>query len=155
MLGMGGWVAEDWFNILSALGIIGSLLFTSVSLRSETKTRRIENLLTLTQSHRELWSQLFSHPKLARVLDPKADVSAQAITIEESYYVNMIIQHLNSAFEATKSGLVIKPEGITEDVRWLLSLPIPHQIWEKLRPLQNDDFVAFIDGCLAFAKTPF
>ena len=152
---MGGWIAQNWFNLLSALGIIGSLLFTGVSLRSETKTRRIGNLLILTQSHRELWSELFSHPRLARVLDPKADVTAQAITIEESYYVNMIIQHLNSAFEATKSGLVIKPEGVTEDVRWLLSLTIPRQIWEKLKPLQNDDFVAFIEECLAPDKASF
>jgi len=152
---MGGWIAQNWFNILSALGIIGSLLFTSVSLRSETKTRRIGNLLILTQSHRELWSELFSHPRLARVIDPKADVSAVPVTIEESYYVNMIIQHLNSAFEATKSGLVIKPEGVTQDVRWLLSLPIPRLMWEKLKPLQNDDFVAFIEGCLAPLKTSF
>src|SRR5258708_4603579 len=104
---MGGWIFQNWFNILSALGIIGSLLFTGISLRSETKTRRVGNLLILTQSHRELWSAIFSHPKLARVLDPHADVSAGSITIEERYYVNMIIQHLNSAFEATKSGLVI------------------------------------------------
>jgi hypothetical protein len=152
---MGGWIGENWFNILSALGIIGSLLFTSVSLRSETRTRRIGNLLILTQNHRELWSELFNHPKLARVIDPKADVSATPVTIEESYYVNMIIQHLNSAFEATKSGLVIKPEGVTQDVRWLLSLPIPRQMWEKLKPLQNDDFVAFIEACLAPAKTSF
>lgn len=148
---MGGWIAQNWFNILSALGIIGSLLFTSVSLRSETKTRRISNLLVLTQNHRELWSELFSHPRLARVLEPKADISKQPITVEEGYYVNMIIQHLNSAFEATKSGLVIKPEGVTEDVRWLLSLPIPRAMWEKLRPLQNDDFVAFVEACVTGA----
>jgi hypothetical protein len=127
---------------------VGSLLFTGISLRSETKTRRIANLLILTQSHRELWSELFSHPKLARVLDPDVDVSSEGITIEEKYYVNMIIQHLNSAFEATKSGLVIKPEAVTKDVRWFLSLPIPREIWEKLKSLQNDDFVAFIQACL-------
>lgn len=150
---MGGWVAQNWFNVLSGLGIIGSLLFTSASLRSETKTRRIANLLILTQNHRELWSELFSHPRLARVLDPAPDLSAQPITIEESYYVNIIIQHLNSAFEATKSGLVIKPEGVTDDVRWLLSLPIPREMWKKLKFLQNNDFVAFIEECLDSSKT--
>ena len=73
---MGGWIAQNWFNILSSIGIIGSLLFTGISLRSETTTRRIGNLLLLTQSQRELWSELFSHPRLARVLEPKADVKA-------------------------------------------------------------------------------
>jgi hypothetical protein len=155
MVRMAGWIAENWFNTLSALGIIGSLLFTGVSLRSETKTRRIANLLVLTQNHRELWSELFAHPKLRRVLDPDADITAEPVTIEESYYVNMIIQHLNSAFEATKSGLVIKPEGITQDVRWLFSLTIPREIWEKLKALQNNDFVAFIEDCLKSDTTSF
>jgi hypothetical protein len=149
---MGGWIADNWFNVLSAVGIIGGLVFTGVSLRSETKTRRIENLLTLTQSHRELWTQLFNHPKLERVLDPNVDLTAQPITLDESYYVNMVVQHLNSAFEATKSGLVIKPEGLTADVRWFFSLPIPRSMWEKLRRLQNDDFVDFVQVCLE-AKT--
>ena len=150
---MGGWIALNWFNVLSAIGIIGSLVFTSLSLRSETRTRRIQNLLTLTQNHRELWSELFNHQRLARVLDPKADVSARPITVDESYYVNMVVQHLNSAFEATKSGLVIKPEGITADVRSFFSLPIPRSMWEKLRPLQNDDFVEFVDGCVGAKAT--
>jgi hypothetical protein len=41
---MGQWISENWFNLFSAVGIIGSLWFTAVSLRSDTKTRRIANL---------------------------------------------------------------------------------------------------------------
>ena len=65
---MEAWFSENWFNLFSAVGIIGGLLFTAVSLRSETKTRRISNLLTLTQNHRELWAEMFRRPGLERVL---------------------------------------------------------------------------------------
>jgi hypothetical protein len=146
---MGGWIAENWFNVLNGLGVVGSLLFTAVSLRSETKTRRIANLLSLTHNHREIWSELFDHPALARVLDGSAKLEQAPITLEEQLYVNMVIQHLGSAYQAIKSGLTIKPEGMRQDVRWLFSLPIPKAIWENIKILQNDDFVEFIEECLS------
>jgi hypothetical protein len=148
MDGMGGWILQNWFSIFSAAGIIASLLFTAVSLRSEEKTRRIANLLTLTQSHRELWSQLFKDPNLDRVLDASADLARTPLKNEESLYVNLVIQHVASAYQAVKSGLIIKPEGLKQDVGWFFSLPIPLKIWEKLKPLQNEDFVEFVDRCL-------
>jgi hypothetical protein len=149
---MGAWLAQNWFNILSALGIVASLLFTAISLRSETRTRRVGNLLTLTQNHRELWSELFDRPTLRRVLETKPDLSKSPITLDEDYYVNMLIQHLGSAFQAMRSGLTIKPEGLKEDVRRFFSLPIPRAIWEKLKVFQNDEFVRFVDECLRIRK---
>ena len=68
------WLAQNSFSILGAIGVVGGLLFTGISLRSETKTRRIANLLTLTQNHRALWSEYFCNPTVARVLDATADV---------------------------------------------------------------------------------
>ena len=147
------WLIENWFNALSAVGIVGSLLFTAVSLRSETKTRRIENLLTLTQNHRELWSELFHDPALSRVLDASADPTKQPIHRDQAIYVNLVIQHLASAYEAMKSGLVINPAGVRQDVGEFFSLPIPRVIWEKIKLLQNDDFVDFVENCLAGTET--
>jgi hypothetical protein len=149
---MEAWLSENWFNLLSAIGIIGGLLFTAFSLRSETKTRRIENLLILTQSHREIWAELFRDPDLARVLNPIPELSKKPLSRDESIFVNMVIQHLSSTFEALKTGLTIKSEGLKKDVGDFFSLPIPRTIWEKLKPLQNDDFVKFVDGCLDNAK---
>jgi hypothetical protein len=148
MEGMGGWLTENWFNLLSAVGVICSLLFTGVSLRSETKVRRIGNLLTLTQNHRELWSALFRNPDLARVLDASPDLAKNELTRDETIFVNMIIQHLSSAYEALKTGLTIKPEGLSQDVGEFFSLPIPRIIWEEIKSLQNDDFVAFVEECV-------
>ena len=145
---MEAWISENWFNLLSALGIISSLLFTAVSLRSETKTRRISNLLSLTQNHRELWAEMFHRTGLERVLDSSADISLKAITLDEQFYVTTAIHHLNSAFQAIRTGLVIKPEGLRQDIRVFFSLPIPKAVWEKLRGLQDQEFVEFVENCL-------
>jgi hypothetical protein len=145
---MENWFAENWFNLISAVGIVGSLLFTAVSLRSETKTRRIGSLLALTDSHRELWAQIFEHPELARVLDAEANLSKQAMTLEESLYVGLAIQHLGSAFQAMKGGIVIRQDGLCDDVRAFFSLPIPKTVWASTKKLQNGDFVKFVESCL-------
>jgi len=63
------WLWENWFNLLSSVGIVGSLCFTAVSLRSETKTRRVANLLTITANYREVWKEFFRSPDLARVIE--------------------------------------------------------------------------------------
>jgi len=145
---MGTWTWESGLNLLNAVGVIGGLLFTAHSLRSETKTRRIANLLTLTQNHRELWVEFFRHPSLARVLDETADVVKHPITLDESIFVNMAIQHLNGSYQAMKNGLVIQQDGLRRDISGFFSLPIPKAVWEKIKVMQNDDFVAFVDQCL-------
>ena len=82
------------------------------------------------------------------MLDRSANLEKESITVDEGLYVNMVIQHLGSAYEAIKSGLTIKPEGMRRDVGWFFSLPIPKAIWENVKILQNDDFVDFVEGCL-------
>ena len=52
---MEAWILQNWFNVLSAIGIVASLMFTAVSVRAGTETQRISNLLLLTQNHRKLW----------------------------------------------------------------------------------------------------
>src|SRR5215813_5807988 len=107
---MVAWFSGNWFTLLNSIGIIGSLLFTAISLQSESKTRRIANLLTLTQNHREVWSKILRHPILARVLDASANSMERSISVSERLFMNMLIQHLGSAYEAIKMGLAIKPE---------------------------------------------
>ena len=91
---MAQWFAENWFNLFSSAGIIGGLWFTAVSLHSETKTRRIANLLTLTANYREVWKEFFRSPELARVIDPSADVAKQPVTPAEEFFVNIVISHI-------------------------------------------------------------
>src|SRR3982074_2690099 len=121
---MWGWIISNWFTVLSEIVAVASLLFTAVSLRSETKARQIGNLLSLTQNHREIWSLPILKPGLNRVLEPLSDLEAQPVTMEEKIFVNLVIQQLSSAFQALNRGLDVKIEKINEDVREFFSLPI-------------------------------
>jgi len=149
------WFSENWFNLISVAGIIASLLFTAVSLRSETKTRRIANLLDLTQNHRELWEKIFDHPELSRVLDTAANLSKHPITLAESTFVGLLIQHLGSAYQAMKSGIVIQQEGLCDDIQSFFALPIPKTVWDESKKLQNKDFVAFVEKSVHASKRNF
>jgi hypothetical protein len=142
------WFADNWFNLFSSAGIISGLWFTAVSLHSETKTRRVANLLTITANYREIWRELLHTPALARVIDPSADVVKRPVTPEEELFVELVISHVNSVFYATHNQLVVEWEGLRRDVKSFFSLPVPHAVWIKTKLLQNQDFAAFIDSAL-------
>ena len=145
---MAQWLADNLFNLLSAVGIIGGLFFTAFSLHSETKTRRIANLLGITANYREIWKEFFHSPQLTRVIDPAADVTNQPITPAEELFVGLVISHVNSVFYATNDQLVIKWEAWRRDIAQFFSLPIPKAVWTKVKLLQNQDFAAFIESSL-------
>ena len=145
---MAQWLSENWFNLFSSIGIISGLWFTAVSLHSETKTRRIANLLAVTSNYREIWKEFFHSPALARVIDPSADVTKQPVTSAEELFVGLIISHINSVFYATNDELVVKWEGLRRDVKAFFSLPVPRAVWNTTKLLQNQDFAAFIESSL-------
>jgi hypothetical protein len=145
---MGQWLTENWFNLFSSLGIIGGLWFTAVSLHSETKTRRVANLLTITANYREVWKEFFRFPELARVIDPAANVAGQPVTPAEEFFVNLVISHTSSTYEALEDELLTKQEGLRRDVKSFFSLPVPKAVWTKSKLLQNLDFAAFIESSL-------
>ncbi len=144
---MGAWLAANWFTILSAVGIVGSLVFTAHSLRVETRTKRIANLLTITTNHREIWKEFVHRPELSRVLNASADLRKRAVTPPEEEFVNFVILHMSSVYYAMRDEMVIKLTGLRRDVKHFLSLPIPKAVWEKTKFFQNDDFVAFVEEC--------
>ena len=141
------WIADNWVTILNAVGVVGGLFFTAVALRSETKTRRIANLLTITTNHREIWKEFFRRPELARVLDPSANVKKRLVASDEEEFVNFVILHLSSVYYAMKDGMVVEFNGLRRDVESFISLPIPRAVWEKTKVFQNEDFVNFVESC--------
>ncbi len=141
------WLAENWFIYLNALGVVGGLFFTGYSLHSETKTRKIANLLTLTQSHRDIWNAVIHEPKLNRVLAIRVNIERDPVTREEEIFVTLVIQHLSVVFHAMRDELTIPPEGLRRDVWQFFSLPIPQAVWNRVKVLQNDAFVAYVEAC--------
>ena len=142
------WLAHNWFDLLSTVGVVASLVFAAVSLRSDTKTRRTANLLTITANYREVWKEFPHDPALVRVLDPSANAEKRPITPAERAFVNLIISHTSSVYESLKDELLIKQEGLRRDVKEFFSLPVPKAVWSRTKLLQNKDFAAFMEASL-------
>ena len=139
------WFAQHGFTLLQSTGIIAGLLFNALAFRADAKSRRVTNFITVTAHHREIWSRFAAQPELFRVLDPNADLNVTPITREEELFTRDLILHLSSAHQAMRDGWLMKWEGLPRDVRWFFSLPIPKAVWERLKPLQNREFVRFVD----------
>ena len=147
-MGIGEWFLQNWFNLFSVIGVIGGLTFTAISVRSDTETRRIGNLLTLTNNQRQLLQVFYQKLELSRILDSSADTESLTVNRGEKIYTSALIQHLASTFRAMKSDLTVKPEGLRRDVREFFSLPIPKVVWEDVRNFHDSDFVIFVEKCL-------
>jgi len=136
------WFADNWFNLLSSVGI----WFAAYTIHVDAKARRIANFLTIISNYRETWKECFRNQELARVLDASADVANKPVTSLEELFVGLVIAQMSSVYYAAQNDLVIKLEGARQDMAQFLSLPVPKAVWLKTKPLQNHDFVAFIES---------
>jgi hypothetical protein len=84
---------------------------------------------------------------VARVLDAHADVERNPVSHAEEIFASLMIQHLNGASRALREKLVIKPDGLRRDVWWFFSLPVPLSVWNRVKVLHKDAFIAFIEQC--------
>lgn len=141
------WSAGIWFDFMETVGIVGSLIFTAISLRSEVKTQRIANLFAVTANHLEVWKIFLNNEKMARVFDETPDLVKHPVTPMEETFVALVIAHVSSVYYAVDHQLIVNPNGLRHDVGQFLSLPVPQAVWEKIKAVQNDDFAAFVESC--------
>lgn len=141
------WLIDNWAIEINALGVIGGLFFAAIAYRSEAKTRRIANLLTITANREHIWKRFYSRPELARVVEPSADLMKKPITPAEEEFITSVILHINSAYYAMKDDLVVKLEELRWDVGAFMSLPLPQAVWERTKKYQNQDFINFVEKC--------
>ena len=143
------WVSDNWYNFLQSIGVVGGLLVAAAAFRLDAKTRRVANLLEITKQHREIWTELYDRPELARVSDENVDLKQEPITAEEELFIGLLILHLNSSYYALKDGVFIKPDGLRKDIQTFFSRPLAKFVWEKMKQLQDDDLVRFVESSRA------
>jgi hypothetical protein len=147
-MGVFSWIHEHWFDLLQTVGIVGGLLFTSLAVWRDDRSRKISNLISINQQYREIWKELYERPELSRLLDKNADVVRTPVSDQESLFINLLILHLDSVFRATRAGMAVKFEGLQKDVAEFFKLPIPKAVWRQMKPFHNKDFVRFIEAAL-------
>lgn len=148
MPGLLPWIGNHAFDLLSAVGIISSLAFTAVSFREDTRSRRLNNLVRLTEQHRDIWEESQNNPKLARIRDAKADLYTKPVTAEETQFVMLLMFHLHCWYRAIQGKEVSSLDGLEKDIRNFFSRPVPRHVWEARKSFFDRDFRRFVDDLL-------
>ena len=140
-------LAKNWFDLLQSAFIVGGFALTFLAARSETRSRKLEHLFHLNQSHREIWNKTYSHPELLRIRKTEIDLQAHPITETERRLVKEVIIHVNVIYEAMQNG-DLKGGELKKDIHDFFQLPIPNSIWQKVKVYHNKEFVHFIEQLL-------
>lgn len=144
-MGFNEWVGHNWLALVQTSALAGGLLFTGIAGLLDARARRVGNLIQLTQQHRDLWERLYFQSELARILDPAADPIQSPVTSEEELFVIFLILHLSNTYYAIRAGFFQKLRGLRKDIERFFSLPIPRAVWEKVKDLQDESFVRFVE----------
>jgi len=151
-MGIIEWIGHNWSALIQTGTLAGGLFFTGMAVLLDARARRVGNLIQLTQQHRDLWERLFIQPELARILDPAADSARSPVTAEEEMFVIFLILHLSNTYYATRGGFIQKLRGLRKDIERFFCLPIPRAVWEKVKDLQDESFVRFVERSFADAE---
>lgn len=142
------WLGSHWIDLVQTGGIIAAFFLVRKAVLWDGRIRQIGNSIQLTDHHRKLWERLLADPQLGRILDPDANTTKTPVSPAEEMFVIFIVLHLSDTFYAMRIGFYPRPEGLSKDVQQLFSLPIPSEVWNRVRDLQESEFVSFVDACL-------
>jgi len=147
------WFRDNWFPVIQTLGIVGSLVFTALSIRQATNARKASDLLTLTEQHRHLWNEVYSRPGLTRIYEEKIDLLANPVTVAETLFLNEVIVHFHTGWQLSCHGSLLTLQAMKADARTFFKLPLPHAVWRQTTGTRDPKFVHFIDACLRENKS--
>jgi hypothetical protein len=148
MVEFGAWTEANWFNVFQTVGIVGGLILAAAAAVREARAREIQNLLTISDQHREVWSELLMSPELKRILQRDADISAEPPTSREEASVNLVIVQYLKAWRIARMGGLLTLKELAVDISGFFSFPLPLAVWEKTTRFRNRRFVRFVEQAL-------
>lgn len=137
----------NWVDIIQSTGILFGLYFSIASLRRDTKERKLQNYLTITQYHREVWSLTFENPEVRRVFIRNHDAILEPLSDNERQFLTLIFTHISCSFEMERLGSIVKIERLREDIKSLLEFPLVCAFWDNVKEFHNSRFVEYIESC--------
>jgi len=147
-----GWIGARWFELLQTTSILVGFFITAHTIRMDARERRIQNLFSITESHRAIWATLYERPELHRILDLNADLKTHPATPEERLFVHLLILHLRASFKARKNGMEFDDDSVALDISDFFRRPIPLSVWKWTKKFQDPKFVHFVESSLKHQK---
>ena len=142
------WMSAHWFSLLQAIGIVGGLAFTGMSLRLNARNQKTSALITITQKHQSLWLELFDSPELKRILEARPGLRKIPVTDDERLFVNLVFLHLTATLYAVRKRVMEKPAGFDVDIRSFVSLPIPKRVWNDTKKFRDPATIIYVEKLL-------
>ena len=140
------WTEQNWISLTQCVGIVGGLVFTALSVRRDTKARRVSDLLALSKLHRDLWSEVHRRPELSRVMDTEADLVGCPVSAAERTFLFVVITHFHTGWHLARNGALLSLNVLAEDAGWFFSLPIPKAVWAESKNDRDPKFVQFVEA---------
>jgi hypothetical protein len=98
---------------------------TAAAARREAKAREVENLLTISDHHRQLWSGVTAKPELQRIFKTDMDAVKNPATVPEEVFINEAFSQYMTSWRIARIGGIITLKELAVDVKWFFSLPFP------------------------------
>jgi len=140
-------LTKNWFDLLQSGFIVAGFILSYLTIRSENRSKKVDRLIQLNQSHREIWNKTYSNPELLRIRKADVNLEKEPITEAERRMATEVIMHIFAVYEAINTGQLDKGE-MEKDIYDYLSLPIPNAVWQKVKTYHNKRFVGYIDELL-------
>ena len=121
---------------------------TAAAAHREAKSREIENILTLSDHHRDLWKEILGRRDLDRILQSDPDVLANPATAAEQEFINLVMVHFQTGWRIAKSGGITSLNELAIDALAFFTLPLPRAFLEKTKRFRNRRFVRFVEQAL-------
>ncbi|MEO1263188.1 MAG: hypothetical protein AAFZ15_30540 [Bacteroidota bacterium] len=141
-------LAKNWFDLLQSGFIVAGFVLSYLAIRGETQAKKVEHLLNITQSHREIWEKTYTNPKLLRIRKSDIDLDKEPITEQERRMAKEIIMHIYVVNRAIKNRQLDKGE-MEKDIADFLSHQIPNRVWHEVKGYYDKRFVNHIEGLLS------
>lgn len=142
------WLEANWFSVVQSTGIVGSILLTALMLRRDRRGRKISDLLTLSQHHRDLWSEMHRRPELARIVRPEVDLVGHPITTAEEEFLMLAIMHFDTGWRLAREGSLLTLANMAIDAGSFFTLPLPAHVWAHIRHQRDPKFVKFVEDAV-------
>ncbi len=138
---------ENWFDLLQTVFIVVGFVLTYCANRSDVRSGKVDHLLSLSQSYREIWNKTYSQPELLRIRELDVDLEKHPITEAEKRMVKETILHIYTIYVAIENKQLDKGE-MSKDISDYLRLPIPNAIWQEGQRYYPKRFTKFISDLL-------
>jgi hypothetical protein len=140
------WFNQHWFDLVQTIITVASFLLAAYAAWRVERAQHVSNVIAITDQHRNLLNDARSNAP--RIFEERPDVGTTPVSIAEELAVINFVAHLSTVFRAIDYGEFVRLDGMELDVGEFFALPIPKEVWNKLKPFQERSFAAFVENCL-------